>query len=404
MRTTRLATLAALALIGPCLSACGDDESSPSNPGGGHDADAGHDAGHDAARDVVSEPPPADVSPEAQTEAGDAAPDAPDAPPDAPPDAGDGGAFPEPTPDDIQFEAVNPIPSGEYLLFNDWNPAPNRVYAVTLDGQTTVEIFRAYRVWSMGVSRGNDRIAFACGDPDQEQNYGLYLGDAIQHTWIYDVATQTAQVVAYGNINDECHTFGPDDERLYVCRRYDFTNTPDFKGWRIGVIDLSTLSFSFITPEQYQVFALHPQPTLDETEMYYGLIDVPASPPSGVRSIQKTALPSGVAETVREKADSPLLSPDGSRYLFRNYEDGRNLWSSTLDGQTTFQVVAAEATEPVWSPDGTQVAYLLRDNANNCDHIYVAAADGSQANAPTQVRDCAETGEFITELDWIKVP
>ncbi|MFW5740645.1 MAG: TolB family protein, partial [Myxococcota bacterium] len=266
------------------------------------------------------------------------------------------------------------------------------------------EVFRAYRVWSMGVSRGNDRIAFACGDPDQAQNYGIQLGDAIQHTWIYDVATQSAQVVAYGNINDECHAFGPGDEQLYVCRRYDFDDTPSYKGWRIGAIDLTTLEFEFLTPEQDQVFALHPQPTPDESEMLYGLIDVPAAPPSGVRSIMKKALPSGVPEAVRDKADMPVLSPDGSRYLFRNYDDGRTLWSSSLDGQDSFQVVAAEATEPVWSPDGSRVAYLLRDAPNNCDHIYTVAADGSESDSPFHVRDCAATGEFITELDWIVVP
>ena len=398
MRTSFLASLMAL-VVGSLLSACGDDDSSSSTR-------PQADAGQDVAQDVVSEPP-VDASTEAQVEAGDAAPDvldagedvALDAVDDAPEDASDSGV-PVPTIDDIQFEAINPVPSGELLLFNDWESSPDSVYAVTLDGQVTTEIFRAFRVWSMGVARGNDRIAFACGDPNQQQNYGVTFNDSIQHTWIYDLASQTAQIVAYGNINDECHTFGPNDERLYVCRRYDFTNTGSFKGWRIGAIDLSTLSFSFITPEQNNIYALYPQPILDESEMFYGLVDAM----TGARTIKKMALPSGTSETVREQADSPLLSPDGSRYLFRNYEDGRSLWSSSLDGQTTFQVVAAEVTEPVWSPDGSQVAYLLRDDANNCDHIYLAAADGSQANTPVQVRDCAATGEFITELDWIVVP
>ncbi|HPY20382.1 MAG TPA: hypothetical protein PLM08_22030, partial [Polyangiaceae bacterium] len=31
---------------------------------------------------------------------------------------------PKPTPADIDFKALQPIPSGEFLLFNDWNPSP----------------------------------------------------------------------------------------------------------------------------------------------------------------------------------------------------------------------------------------------------------------------------------------
>ena len=102
-------------------------------------------------------------------------------------------------------------------------------------------------------------------------------------------------------------------------------------------------------------------------------------------------MPSGTDEAVRAEADSPVLSPDVSTYLFRNYLEQGTLWASSLNGQTTYQVVAARASEPVWSPDGTRVAYLLRDDANNCDHIYVAAADGSQADNPVKVRDCATT-------------
>jgi len=379
-------------VLGVVFAACGgdDEESSTSTE---QDAGVDVEAGQDVATDVREE-----ASIDAPVEAAE------DAPTDAPNDVFDAGPPPEPTPADIQFQAINPIPSGELLLFNDWNASPNTVSSVTLDGQTTTEIFRAYRVWSMGVSRGNDRIAFACGDPDQAANYGVNMSDAIQHTWIYDVAAQSAEVVAYGNINDECHTFGPGDERLYVCRRYDFNDAPEYKGWRLGVIDLDTHDFEFLTPEQPMVFTLHPQPTPDESEMYFTQIDIPASPPSGVRSIRKQSLPSGTDEAVRAEADSPMLSPDGTSYLFRNYFDEGTLWSSSLDGQTTVQVVASRVTEPVWSPDGTRVAYLLRDDANNCDHIYVAAADGSQADNPVQVRDCATTGEFITELDWIVTP
>lgn len=397
--------LLAVLLALPLGFGCGGDDD-PSNASA---ADAGTETSADVVQEATPDAPGESAPPDTGTETDggglDATPDAPpDAPPDVPPDqSGDAPiTYPEPTPGDIQFQAVNPIPSGEFLVFNDWNASPNTVSVVTLDGQSTTEIFRAYRIWSLGVARGYDRIAFACGDPNQAQNYGISIGDAIQHTWVYDIAQESVEVLAYGNINDECHTFGPGDDHLYVCRRYDFTNTAAFKGWRIGRIAMATGEFEFLTPDIDSVYALHPQPTPDESELYYGQIDIPSAPPAGLRNLLKRPLPSGSPSYVRMDADSPSLSPDGTRYLFRNYLDARTLWSSSLDGSTQFQVVAVEASEPVWSPDGTKVAYLLRDDGNNCDHIEVVASDGSQP--PVRVRDCAQTAEFITELDWLVVP
>ncbi|HNS98402.1 MAG TPA: hypothetical protein PKL73_15735 [Polyangiaceae bacterium] len=311
---------------------------------------------------------------------------------------------PKPTPADIDFKALQPIPSGEFLLFNDWNPSPNMVRAISLDGQSVVDVFRAFRIWSLGVSHDSKRIAFACGDPKQAEHYDITLGDAIQHTWIYDVASQSAEVLAFGNLNDECHTFGPDDHNLYVCRRYDFSKTGSFKGWRIGRIDLSSRVFEFLTPEMDSVFALHPQPTPDETEMLYGMIDIPSSPPAGVRSIKKLHFATETFSFVRTDADTPVLSPDGKRYLYRNFLQKRTLWASSLDATNEVQVVAAEVTKPVWSPDGSRVAYLVRDDAHNCDHIEMVASDGSQASAPTRLRDCSTSGEFITNIAWISIP
>jgi hypothetical protein len=58
----------------------------------------------------------------------------------------------------------------------------------------------------------------------------------------------------------------------------------------------------------------------------------------------------------------------------------------------------------VWSPDGKRVAYLYFDSAANCSHIDVVQSDGSTATAPTRLRDCSKTGEFITQLAWFVEP
>ena len=67
-------------------------------------------------------------------------------------------------------------------------------------------------------------------------------------------------------------------------------------------------------------------------------------------------------------------------------------------------VAEAQASGARWSPNGTQVAYLVWDGDNACSHVEVVAADGSQAASPKRIRDCVTSGEFITDIAWILVP
>jgi len=319
----------------------------------------------------------------------------------------DGAAW-VPTAADVDFAAVHPLPTGEQILFNDWNTSPNALYSMTPDGQTVTEVFRAYRIWSMGISRARDLIAFSSGyDLDvQDQHYWLpTLGDAIQHTFMYDVASQTAQVVAYGSINDECHTYGPNDTALYVCRRYDFRASCDDwdilytnRGWRIGRIDLPGNAFTFLTPDVDLDWALSPQPTPDGTTLFYARIQIAGT--TQTRTVMKMALPGGATELWKANAAFPVLSPDGARLAYQNWDDQYTLYVANVDGSMPTQISNRKnASEAVFSPDGTQVAFLF-DEPNGCC-IDVVKTDGSEATAPRCLKSCTTNGEFITELDWI---
>ncbi len=313
------------------------------------------------------------------------------------------GGFPEyiPTAADIQFAAVNKIPSGEQLLFNDWTSMPNSVWAMTPDGQTLVEVFRAFRVWSMGASHASHQIAFACGDPNQEAHFGINVGDAIQHTFVYDEVAQTVKLVAHGNINDECHTFSADDQSLYVCRRYDFDTMGGSKNYRIGKIDVATAAFDFVMPESASTLALYPQPTSDGLDILYTEVPVP----SGDRTILRRTLSSSTEVVLKSKANAPVLSPDGLRYLYVDNADAGALHAADLSGANDVKVLSGSGASSVrYSPDGSRVAYLVFDNAKNCSHIEIVKADGSEANAPTRVYDCGVKGRFITELAWVVAP
>jgi hypothetical protein len=309
---------------------------------------------------------------------------------------GGGGGEYVPSAADIGFSAIAPLPSGEQILFNDWS-APDRLLSMAPDGADAVEIFSVYRIWSMGVARGADRLAFACGDPQQEEHYGVTIGDAIQHTFLYDVASQSVEVLAYGNINDECHHFGPGDDALYVCRRYDFSDRGTFGGYRLGVLATADGSFEFLVPDEAMVYTLHPQEVAGE--LYYTRIAL--MPGMQERSIERMTLPSGAPETVRESAQDPLIAPGGGRYLYADLEAASALYESDLDGDNSVLVVNRAGTSASYSPAGDAIAYLIYDDDAQCSHVEVVATDGSESETPTRIRDCVESGEFITQLAWI---
>lgn len=310
------------------------------------------------------------------------------------------GGFPpfEPGPDDVMFEALGPVPEGESILFNDWNPIPNELNAIAPDGTGETNILRVYRIWSMAVSADVSTIAMSTGDPDQEEHYGITIGDAIQPTFIYDVATQEADNLTFGNINDECHRFGASGDTLYLCRRYDFDAEGASNGYRIGKVDIATKAFEWLTEEEDDFFTLHPEPNDDETSLYFTRIPVP----TGDRTIVSSPLPDLGQETlVRSKAGTALLSKGGTRLLFQDYSQMGSLVALDLETDETVLIAQGPGVSTGrWSPDGANIVYLRDDETQPCSHIHVAPSDGSQPEG-TRIHDCVESGRFITELEWV---
>lgn len=313
---------------------------------------------------------------------------------------GAGGAPFIPTAADVQFAAQNPIPTGEWIVFNDWAPQPNEVLVMAPDGTQELPIFQAYRVWSMGVSNDATKIAFSAGDPEQAAHFGVMIGDAIQPTFLYDVATESAVNLTYGNINDECHRFGPGDAYLYLCRRYDFADGVQAKGYRVGRLELSTREFAWLTDEDPTSLTLNPEPTADETQLYYTRVPIP-----GNRSIVRAPLPSGPEEGVKSFAGNPVFSPSGALMISSDYQQMGALVVTDLDGAGSVTVATPGTDESLstarWSPDGTQIVYLRWVDADVCAHVEIVAADGSDVATPLRIHDCATSGRSITELAWI---
>lgn len=304
-----------------------------------------------------------------------------------------------PTAQDVQFQAVSPMPLGEWLLFNDWTPEPNELLAMRPDGTDELTVFRAYRIWSMTVSTDQNTIAFSAGDPEQEAHYGLTIGDSIQPTFLYDALAESASNLTFGNINDECHRFSKSDAFLYLCRRYDFEADGTSKGYRIARVDIATKELTWITELDSESHSLNPEPTDDETQLYFTRIGA-----AGKRRISRAPLPTAEnEETFRDEAGGPRLSPDGTRMLFQDASQEGAIVALNLESMES--VVVAEGPDlstARWSPDGERVAFLRFDDDSTCSHVEVARADGSEADSAVRVHDCATSGRFVTELEWIK--
>lgn len=308
-----------------------------------------------------------------------------------------------PTPQDIGFKAVNPMPSGEQILVGYWS-LPDTIGTMKPDGTEAKTLFEVFRVWSMGVSRAVDRIAFACGDPEQAKHYCVNIGDAIQHTWMYDIATQQVSLVSGGNVNDECHLFGPGDKNLYICRRQDFQPNGDNKSYRVGRISLSDKAFELLTEETGYNMSLHGVPSSDESELFYTWIEMPANSRTLMRKPMAGA-PDAGSQVFLDDAGAMAISPDGTKFVYANTKDKSKLYIASLSDPTSSTKIAdTNGVDVAFSPDGTKIAYLRWDDSVVCSHIEVVKTDGSEAATPTRIHDCGQAKDSPAELAWVVRP
>lgn len=328
--------------------------------------------------------------------------------PDAPPmiDAGPGPA------DQIGVVAGSPLPSGSWLLASRWAPSPNAVIALDPDdlGGTPHVVFTANRVWSMGAYPDASTIVFSGHDPMREMAFGLTLLDSIQNSFAYDRAAGTVTQLAppgsgWENVNDECFEPSLDGAYVYVCRRYDFTSEPAFKGWRIGRIRIADGSFEFLRDESPTgPFELTPQELPGGTHLLFEMRD---RGPSTGASLHVRELATGTETMVRADAWRPKLAPDGHTVLFSDTNDQSRYKTFDLD-QPNAPIVTVSPTvgvgDAAWSPDGQTIIYTVFDQALTCEHVERVTWMGSEWSTPERLRDCANTGEVLTTLAWVTVP
>ena len=96
---------------------------------------------------------------------------------------------------------------------------------------------------------------------------------------------------------------------------------------------------------------------------------------------------------------APSWSPDGNALVFESFREGNSgLYTVDLASETVVPLlVSADAAyeQPVWSPDGETIAYLMRATTMQGEvrYLYVVNADGSE---PRRLSDLT----YVTSVAW----
>jgi Tol biopolymer transport system component len=104
---------------------------------------------------------------------------------------------------------------------------------------------------------------------------------------------------------------------------------------------------------------------------------------------------------------SPAISPDGSKIAFTRAEGGnQNIWLMNRDGSglTALTAVTGDAIEPVWSPDGGQIAYAWRPaGADSFTHIVMDANGGNARELRTPLAAVGPRFDWSPDGRWLAI-
>ena len=95
-------------------------------------------------------------------------------------------------------------------------------------------------------------------------------------------------------------------------------------------------------------------------------------------------------------ADAPVWSPDGSRIAYRQALDGDHCRTVVVkaDGSDTAMLMNSGNSKPLWSPDGSAIVSTLAADSGSGDDIIVSSIDSG-----TTIRFPAPVPDTPTELD-----
>jgi hypothetical protein len=406
------------------LAACGSSSSTSDTVGADVPGDVPADVHSDiASPDVRPDVPVVDIANDpAPMDAADVP--AIDVPADVPVDTGpdiDFDAFPPPlTPEQLGFQAVEAPWSGSVIYFNTWGSGDGtdegkdaiRMIRPNVDpaGSTMGVRARAFSFWTFGI-RSDGTIAFASADPLKDTHYPdlANLGNAIQNTYLWGpAADDVPQQISFGRVNDECHVFLPDNKTLLMCRRAKFygVETPGAEPaiqwfndpYRLVSLDTQAGTNTWLSPLNPLVNDLSAWPRDDGTLLFTRFFA------DEMKSSLYSMGADGTPVTLEvEDGNRAIVSQDGKVAWFKkNGSTWRADWNKLGAAVVVLIGDGKVADDLTPSPDGTQIAYTVADQAHNCSDLYVAKVDGTDE---IRILDCSDNANlFISGLRWIETP
>jgi Tol biopolymer transport system component len=137
----------------------------------------------------------------------------------------------------------------------------------------------------------------------------------------------------------------------------------------------------------------------DGKNLAYSSVD----PESKEQHIYSIPVDSGVPRTLTDaQAREPVFSPDGTMIAYVEDKDvggaGGDLWTVPAQGGTPKLMADAEmASSPVWSPDGNMIAFVDKRDKTAQLHIIAVGRDGKPAGEKTTIG----APEGIQEVDYL---
>ena len=214
-----------------------------------------------------------------------------------------------------------------------------------------------------------------------------------------DIQRANGPLVAGGNV--QSFSWSPDSSTIAYMANQAVDNRVDFYASNIDGTNNRQISrngtrgtvLNFLaswSADGSQLLYSLDQDVADQAEIWLGNIDG-----SGSMKLNP-ALPADA------NAANPVFSPDGSRVAYvSNMNAVPEIFVVNTDGSNNVNVSAiaaagADARSPRWSPDGNLIAYTATTGAQRQIELYVSSADGNSGN---RINEDLGTDEDITAAD-----
>ncbi|MGO8672206.1 MAG: TolB family protein [Capsulimonadaceae bacterium] len=278
----------------------------------------------------------------------------------------------------IPAKAQDPVWTADGALFayavpENHGKARKLCFGRTAGGGTT-GLTRNFWIREWAWSPDNSKLAFIVGKA---------IGSSL---WTMDI--QSKEMVLIYNGYCSSPAYSPDGKRIAIA-------VPDVNtGFTISIVDLATEAIKRLAVQSYDGQKLVWSPAGDRLYFASGRKHEPAIWSIGVDGSGLTRVtPAGT------KASGLSLSPDGQQIAYSATDKSTyssDLFISDTQGKHITKLTTSEASywSPVWSPDGTRIAY--QSDIKHDTQIFVSRDDGSRARAVSYT-----TGKGQSEMDWV---